>query len=991
MVAAVIRISRNLPIARDRCPALQSGEPGARYRVRILTRTCYASYTVPRRPIPCLRCPVGASRVHEVARSDVSSPQSKKSLAIEVLYWPARLIVLGVIVASPWYYGSVSWNSQLWLLPWVLVACLLAMIGALLQKQRWDNPLVFSLAALLVLSVVQTWSLPDWLWQRVATGAAFERQAAELQSQFESSEPSDAKGTLELPDVPRTLSVHWLQTRASATTLAMAVAWLIAAGILFRTARWELVLTITLAATGVVIGMLGLLQLVTWNSWTLLPMPTATYFATFVSRNSAPQFLSVGLGCLLGLLMWWSNNKTDNADKRYYVRYPAVNILARLRRRIDDLVVDIDAVSISLIVLVTLLFVTILAANSRGGIVAGMAATAITLCVALKAQQGLVRAVALSATILGIGLLLLTTLELDSAIVKRIESIDQEAYELNNGRMQVWGMILSHPSIWIPGCGLGNFHFAVLPTYQSPNAWFYHAENIYIELLAEFGVLGFAIGMTGLVWLVWRIRGSYVAGRQAAPTMIAGVFAFSFVGLQSMVDFSLIVPGVFLPLGALAGCFVMRSQMSDYGKATRREGQSRHSSRHRNSSEPGLLELHMLPMSCTVYGVILCVALLGIPSLRGFILADRLNKELERIEGSQSGKSDLQMVESVLNGFDTPEVKQASWHPEVSLQIGRGFQAYAERLMINSKWPEELTPEAIRLFSKPQTVAAAFRCNLEVQVDEGKKKAIQARNTAATELKEIAQQPVPQSLQRSLQYMLPAYAMCSSDWRPCWGIFRSDVDALSPRARARNYARLALNSTHSATIPPNIGVNAVTAGEMSVAKYFLPRYMTWVPSQAGNIVMSIVKQVTADELLSLLPDSPQVRTAVARRLKDSVDYKDQGSQIVEKLDLEQLIAEAKQQSIKEPTVAAPWVEVAWLAEEKENTPALIEAYRHIVNMEPMGHARRAQFAVILWKNEMWDEAKEQSGRAKRLEPGNADYEKLDAKIRAGESHPHSGE
>ena len=77
----------------------------------------------------------------------------------------------------------------------------------------------------------------------------------------------------------------------------------------------------------------------------------------------------------------------------------------------------------------------------------------------------------------------------------RMDSVNQEAYLLNNGRIDVWRMILSAPSCWIPGCGLGNFHLAILPTYrQGPSAWFYHAENVYIELLAEFGLLGFAIG-----------------------------------------------------------------------------------------------------------------------------------------------------------------------------------------------------------------------------------------------------------------------------------------------------------------------------------------------------------------------------------------------------------------------------------------------------------------------------------------------------------------
>ncbi len=262
---------------------------------------------------------------------------------------------------------------------------------------------------------------------------------------------------------PRTLSIHWVQSRASAAMLAAALACLIAGGVLFHSRNWELVLLGVVALTGLAVAMLGLLQSVAWNKWTLLPMPTSTYFATFVSRNSAPQYLAIGLGACMGLLSWWTSTKSDEEDKKYYVRYPAVNVVARLRRRVEELLTDLDAVSLLCVFTATFLFVAVLAAGSRGGILACIAASIITLCLTLGTKQSYARTVGLVTAVVAGGMMLLTTLDLDTAIFDRMDSVNEEAYKLDNGRFTVWYMILSQPSVWISGAGWGTFILPFCP------------------------------------------------------------------------------------------------------------------------------------------------------------------------------------------------------------------------------------------------------------------------------------------------------------------------------------------------------------------------------------------------------------------------------------------------------------------------------------------------------------------------------------------------
>ena len=92
---------------------------------------------------------------------------------------------------------------------------------------------------------------------------------------------------------------------------------------------------------------------------------------------------------MLGILVWWSNSKKDNVDKKYYVRYSAVNTLARMRQRLEDLVIDLDAVSIVCIFAATFMLVAVLATASRGGILACIAAAAVILGFTLGSQSWL--------------------------------------------------------------------------------------------------------------------------------------------------------------------------------------------------------------------------------------------------------------------------------------------------------------------------------------------------------------------------------------------------------------------------------------------------------------------------------------------------------------------------------------------------------------------------------------------------------------------------
>ena len=206
----------------------------------------------------------------------------------------------------------------------------------------------------------------------------------------------------------RTLSIDPLQTRATVCVLAMGLAMLLSSIILFRDRQSVSFLLGTLALSGLAIALAGIYQAVTAGDWTLINVPKRTSFATFYSRNSAPQFLACCFAATAGLLgLYRANKSKQRLDKRYQIIYPSVNIAARLRRRIEDFSTEVDPLSFVLLFVMVLLFASVLIANSRGGILAFFASgLAVVLVYALGKQASFSSIIAVLLLVVGSGLFL---------------------------------------------------------------------------------------------------------------------------------------------------------------------------------------------------------------------------------------------------------------------------------------------------------------------------------------------------------------------------------------------------------------------------------------------------------------------------------------------------------------------------------------------------------------------------------------------------------
>ncbi|MCL2563945.1 MAG: O-antigen ligase family protein [Oscillospiraceae bacterium] len=141
--------------------------------------------------------------------------------------------------------------------------------------------------------------------------------------------------------------------------------------------------------------------------------------------------------------------------------------------------------------------------------------------------------------ILAVGVLILL---LPDVVTSRFLSIGDMTDTSSIFRVSIWtgagDMIRNH---WLIGIGPGEAAWwAVYPTFALPAVATEHAHNLFLQVLAEFGVVGFGVFLLILIHFYKNTIASFIGGkgerRLIAIAAIAGVTGFLLMG---MVDYSL--------------------------------------------------------------------------------------------------------------------------------------------------------------------------------------------------------------------------------------------------------------------------------------------------------------------------------------------------------------------------------------------------------------------------------------------------------------------
>ena len=308
-----------------------------------------------------------------------------------------------------------------------------------------------------------------------------------------------------------------------------------------------------IAAAAGFMALFGVVQWLTSNGkfyWFYdYPMTTAGHRlkGAFTNRNHFAEFLA--LGC--APLMWWLLTTLEQRS------VTASSFGRRAARNNADTLLG------GLLLLLGVLVFSVLFSLSRGGTVALGVSLIVMLGLLFRAQRLSGRAVAalLSMSLVAGSLFLMFGYEKVSDRLDNWESDERLAvWEAN------WKIVCDFPLF---GTGLGT-HADACPMYYDPpfvEVEFTHAENSYLQIASECGVLGLLLALLGVACCVkWCLRAIHSKGDVRIRVLSAAVSASLAANVvHAVVDFTWYIPGLMVITLLLAACARRLDQLAACG------------------------------------------------------------------------------------------------------------------------------------------------------------------------------------------------------------------------------------------------------------------------------------------------------------------------------------------------------------------------------------------------------------------------------------------
>jgi tetratricopeptide (TPR) repeat protein/O-antigen ligase len=287
-------------------------------------------------------------------------------------------------------------------------------------------------------------------------------------------------------------------------------------------------------------------------------------FAAFVNPNNAAGWLCAQLAFAIALFLVIRVRRDEYSIRRFR---PGGG-KGTLRDVWDDIrsqFATLNAASVSVLLCGVLLLTGIAASESRGGIIATGCALMLALAVGPGIRLAARWLVAVPVVAAAIGITIM--LQVDQSVISELKSLSNPV-NAGAARLQHWNdslaCVLDFPVV---GCGLGAYQFATLP-YQTTDirAWYRNADNQFVELFVETGVIGsllVGLFLLQVVVLLKRMSVSQEGDSSRASNVSRALFIWLFVLASGQVvaacfDFgiSLTATSSLIAIG-LGGCLAM--------------------------------------------------------------------------------------------------------------------------------------------------------------------------------------------------------------------------------------------------------------------------------------------------------------------------------------------------------------------------------------------------------------------------------------------------
>lgn len=449
-------------------------------------------------------------------------------------------ILLGMIVFSPWPFGSTTAVFELALTFGLMLLTALAIAASAWGHRgllRIDAPgaCLIGLAAWTALQIVP---LPESFVGLISpTRLEWHRTLVPLElEQLSDEEPRTTRPTW-LP-----LSVDPASTRHHLTEfLGVAIIYLLVRNWIANT-RAFVRLAWVLAAVGTALALMAIGQSLTSPSNRVYGIPVGgTVFGPFICKNHFPDFVVPCLGLSLGLLFRSGGYHYERSTR-------GEGLLAWL----------ITPTSLLLLSAIGLMMVSIAFSLSRGGLIA--AASALLVSLPLLGRQPTLRH-RRSVLLGGVAIGILIASGLGSwfglrTVEQRVASIGTQ--EAVDSRLPIWrdsvGLI---PSLWSVGSG-GGTYITVEPLVRTDRAAtdvVDSAHNEYLEAIIEGGIVRFALSLALPVTLLVAIARTAMKHPSHSMQALAGGawLSLAAAAFHAIVDFGLHLPSVALVTVTVAG------------------------------------------------------------------------------------------------------------------------------------------------------------------------------------------------------------------------------------------------------------------------------------------------------------------------------------------------------------------------------------------------------------------------------------------------------
>ncbi|TWT52104.1 O-Antigen ligase [Allorhodopirellula solitaria] len=438
------------------------------------------------------------------------------------------MVMLPILLAVD--FGGIYHWSQYIAAFGIILAAILALPGltdSTASSGLRQHAILWPLGVLVFWAFVQSVAMPASLiaWLSPGSYTAFTEWLVGL----EVTSPGQAESGATVASM--SVSPYDTSHVAALVTLMLPLCW--AASIVFHARSRLMMLLSSLAIAGASVAVLGLYRKLdpTADLWIFQPKPNS--FGGFVNRNNAALMLNLGLAASLGLLSW-----RMMAMHQVEVDAPEFEF--------NDLVALIsDRESLVGLLSGTTCIAGLLVNGSRGGLVAALFGMAFAFGY-VRPRRGLI-SLPILVVILAISVtVLITPMNLNLETLQRWEVFTGDADTLqSNGRLLHWSDGWQAAMAYFPGgAGLSTYAYAYLPYQEvSPSWWYEHADNLWLELLVETGLVGLVVAVWILAILLFALNRLAVSVDPLDQGLrVAGWYAIAAIMASQFFDYGLVLP-----------------------------------------------------------------------------------------------------------------------------------------------------------------------------------------------------------------------------------------------------------------------------------------------------------------------------------------------------------------------------------------------------------------------------------------------------------------